>query len=99
MPGQGSKPDRQVPSMATIAASSGSQPEKKGVAGWLAAAREYVADLKAEMRRVTWPTRQQVQATTAVVIAAVFLFAAYFAAVDLLLGRAITKIFDSLARR
>jgi len=69
------------------------------MAGWLAAAREYVADLKAEMRRVTWPTRQQVQATTAVVIAAVFLFAAYFAAVDMLLGRAITKIFDSLARR
>lgn len=85
--------------MATIAASSGSQPGKKGVAGWLAAVKEYVADLKAEMRRVTWPARKQVQATTAVVIAAVFLFAAYFAAVDLLLGRAITKIFDSLARR
>ncbi len=85
--------------MATIAASSGSQPENKGAAGWLAAAKEYVADLKAEMRRVTWPTRKQVQATTAVVIAAVFLFAAYFAAVDMLLGRAITKIFDTLARR
>lgn len=85
--------------MATIAASSGSQPENKGVAGWLTAAKEYVADLKAEMRRVTWPTRKQVQATTAVVIAAVFLFAAYFAVVDLVLGRAITKIFDTLARR
>jgi preprotein translocase subunit SecE len=85
--------------MATIAAGSGSQPEKKGVAGWLNSAKEYVADLKAEMRRVTWPTRKQVQATTAVVIAAVFLFAAYFAAVDMILGRAITKIFDSLARR
>lgn len=85
--------------MATVAANSGSQPEKKSVAGWLAAAKEYVADLKAEMRRVTWPTRQQVQATTAVVIASVFLFAAYFAVVDLVLGRAITKIFDALARR
>ncbi len=85
--------------MATIAAGSGSQPEKKGVAGWFHSAKEYVADLKSEMRRVTWPTRKQVQATTAVVIAAVFLFAAYFAAVDMILGRAITKIFDSLARR
>lgn len=87
--------------MATIAAGSGSQPERKrkGAAGWLAAAKEYIDDLKAEMRRVTWPTRKQVQATTAVVIAAVFLFAAYFAAVDMLLGRAITRIFDTLARR
>lgn len=91
--------DKQVPSMATMATSSGSQPEKKGAAGWIAAAKDYVADLKAEMRRVTWPTRQQVQATTAVVIAAVFLFAAYFAAVDMILGRTITKIFDALARR
>jgi preprotein translocase subunit SecE len=82
-----------------IAANSGSQPEKKGPAGWLTAAKEYFDDLKAEMRRVTWPTKKQVQATTAVVIAAVFLFAAYFAAVDMILGRAITKIFDTLARR
>jgi preprotein translocase subunit SecE len=40
-----------------------------------------------------------VEATTAVVIATVFLFAAYFAAVDMILGRAITRIFDTLARR
>ncbi|MGC8760281.1 MAG: preprotein translocase subunit SecE [Bryobacteraceae bacterium] len=82
-----------------IAANSGSQSEPKGPAGWLIAAKEYFDDLKAEMRRVTWPTRKQVQATTAVVIASVFLFAAYFAAVDMILGRAITKVFDTLARR
>jgi preprotein translocase subunit SecE len=40
----------------------------------------------------------QVQATTAVVIISVFLFAAYFAAVDLILGRAINKVFESLAK-
>lgn len=85
--------------MATVAANSGSRPEKRGPAGWLQGAKEYLADLKAEMRRVTWPTRKQVQATTAVVIAAVFLFAAYFAVVDMVLGRTITKIFDTLARR
>ncbi|GIU73429.1 MAG: hypothetical protein KatS3mg004_0516 [Bryobacteraceae bacterium] len=82
-----------------IAANSGSQSATKGPAGWLTAAKEYLEDLKAEMRRVTWPTRKQVQATTAVVIASVFLFAAYFAAVDMILGRAITKVFDTLARR
>lgn len=66
---------------------------------WITKAREYFEDLRAEMRRVTWPSKKQVQATTAVVIGAVFMFAAYFAVVDLLLGRAINQIFQTLARR
>lgn len=74
----------------------------KGVAAassWISKTKEYFEDLRAEMRRVTWPSTKQVQATTAVVIGAVFLFAAYFAVVDLLLGRGINQIFQSLARR
>lgn len=82
----------------STAMSPASQPANKAM-GWLASAKEYISDLKAEMRRVTWPGKNQVQATTAVVIAAVFLFAAYFAVVDLLLGRAVNQIFQTLARR
>ena len=63
-----------------------------------AKAKAYFEDLKMEMRRVTWPSRKQVEATTAVVIAAVFAFAAYFFVVDLVVGRAITKLFDTLTR-
>jgi preprotein translocase subunit SecE len=59
---------------------------------------DYIDDLKTEMKHVTWPAKKQVQATTAVVIISVFLFAAYFAAVDVILGRAINKVFDSLAK-
>jgi preprotein translocase subunit SecE len=70
-----------------------------GIASWPAKVKEYFLDLKAEMRRVTWPGKKQVQATTAVVIAAVFLFAGYFAVVDVLLGRTINQIFQTLARR
>ena len=55
--------------------------------------KEYVADLQGEMRRVTWPTADQVKATTAVVIATVFAFSAYFFLVDFLMGHLITKIF------
>jgi preprotein translocase subunit SecE len=44
--------------------------------------RDYINELKLEMRRVTWPNRKQVQGTTAVVIFSVFAFAAYFAVVD-----------------
>jgi preprotein translocase subunit SecE len=61
--------------------------------------RDYIDDLKTEMKHVTWPAKKQVQATTAVVIISVFLFAAYFAVVDQVLGRTISKIFDTLAKR
>jgi preprotein translocase subunit SecE len=65
----------------------------------LARAKEYYEDLKQEMRRVTWPTWDQVRATTAVVIAAVFAFSAYFFVVDTIIGRAIQKLFDTFAAR
>ncbi|WP_321477797.1 preprotein translocase subunit SecE [uncultured Paludibaculum sp.] len=85
----------------TTAANGDNQPNQSqsGISGWFEQVKEYISDLKAEMRRVSWPSKTQVQATTAVVIAAVFLFAAYFAVVDLLLGRAINQIFQALARR
>jgi len=46
------------------------------------------------MRRVTWPSRKQVEGTTAVVIISVFAFAAYFAVVDSLLTSGLKKILD-----
>lgn len=61
--------------------------------------KEYAQDLQAEMRRVTWPTRDQVQTTTLVVILTVFVFAGYFWGVDLLLGRGIARIFETLAQK
>jgi len=61
--------------------------------------KEYAQDLQAEMRRVTWPTRDQVQTTTLVVILTVFVFAAYFWGVDLILGRGIARIFETLAQK
>ena len=51
------------------------------------------------MRRVTWPSRAQVQATTAVVVISVFLFAAYFALVDAVLGNSINIVFHKLATK
>jgi preprotein translocase subunit SecE len=48
--------------------------------------RDYVDSLKVEMRKVTWPSRKQVESTTAVVIISVFAFAGYFQVVDSVLG-------------
>jgi len=68
------------------------------IAEWPARIKDYWQDLKAEMRRVTWPSWKQVRATTLVVLVAVFLFAGYFAVVDAVTGRAINRIFRIFTR-
>lgn len=62
---------------------------------WPEQTRTYIEEVRAEMRRVSWPSWPQVRATTGVVIAAVFLFAAYFAVVDALVNSAIGKIINT----
>jgi preprotein translocase subunit SecE len=65
---------------------------------WVQNTKDYVGDLKAEMRRVTWPSRKQVEGTTAVVIVSVFAFAGYFAVVDKVLAMGITKLLGYFAK-
>ena len=69
-----------------------------GISTWPAQIKEYFEDLKAEMRKVTWPTPDQVKATTAVVVAAVFGFAAFFFLVDMAVAQMIDKLFRTLAK-
>ena len=69
------------------------------VGQWPAQSKNYFEELKQEMRRVTWPSWKQVRATTGVVIAAVFVFAAYFFVVDQLVSNAISKIFHFFTAR
>jgi preprotein translocase subunit SecE len=57
-----------------------------------------LTELQLEMKRVTWPNKKQVQATTAVVILTVFAFAGYFAIVDEVLKRSIVRIYDVLTK-
>jgi len=68
------------------------------VIGWPVTFKSYVQDLQMEMRRVTWPTWKQVRATTGVVIAAVFAFAAYFWVVDMILTKAMDKVFAAFSK-
>jgi len=69
--------------------------EKKN---WIQATKDYINDLKLEMRRVSWPNRQQVESTTAVVIVSVFILAGYFAVVDAILKRGISGILSFFAK-
>ena len=59
---------------------------------WVQGTKDYVNELKVEMRRVTWPNRKQVEGTTAVVIFSVFAFAAYFWVVDGILGAGVQRV-------
>jgi preprotein translocase subunit SecE len=58
----------------------------------------FLKDVRQEMRKVVTPTRAEVQATTIVVIVTVFIFAAYFELVDLVLGKSIDKLFAALIK-
>ena len=52
---------------------------------------QFLRDTRQEMHKVVTPTREEVQTNTIIVIATVFLFAAYFALIDNTLGRVIDK--------
>jgi preprotein translocase subunit SecE len=56
------------------------------VTGWFSRARRFLTDVRAELGRVTWPTRREVWATTVVVILVSVLFGLYLYAVDLVLS-------------
>jgi preprotein translocase subunit SecE len=66
---------------------------------WIQKTKDYIDDLKLEMRRVTWPNRKQVEGTTAVVIFSVFAFAGYFFVVDMILERGVNGILGYFATK
>ncbi|HVN05666.1 MAG TPA: preprotein translocase subunit SecE [Bryobacteraceae bacterium] len=70
----------------------------ESVTSWPARTRDYVNELKLEMRRVSWPNRKQVEGTTVVVILTVFAFAAFFFVVDTILGDTVTRLYHALSR-
>jgi preprotein translocase subunit SecE len=65
---------------------------------WPTATKNYIAELQNEMKRVTWPSSKQVQATTAVVILTVFAFAAFFEVVDSIILRTITRFYEVMTK-
>lgn len=66
----------------------------RGPLGWWSRAREFLVEVRNEMKRVTWPSRKEVYATTIVVILTSVFFGLYLFGVDLLLNAAVQKIFQ-----
>lgn len=61
--------------------------------------REYYQEVKLEMKRVTWPSKQETYATTVLVLACTFAFALFFWICDMVFQNAIGKLLLYLSHR
>ena len=64
---------------------------------WVTSTREFFRDTNAEMKKVTWPTRNEVVGTTTVVIVATIVFALFLWGCDVLFYKAIDFLFTKFA--
>ena len=74
--------------MSKVVAQVGPKPENRVV--------RYFKETRAELRKVTWPTRQQATNLTLIVLAVTVVMAAFLGAVDFLFARIIQLIVSSL---
>jgi preprotein translocase subunit SecE len=63
------------------------------VTGTVRDTREFLHDVRVEMKQVTWPSRDDVVSTTGVVIATVFFFGVFLAIVDWLVQMGLARVF------
>ena len=66
---------------------------KESVTGWFGRSKRFIAEVRNEMARVTWPSKKEVYATTFVVILTSFAFGLYLGALDLMLDRLVLWVF------
>ena len=74
-------------------------PAGDGSAGWLSNTRTFFTEVRNEMRRVTWPSRREVYATTVVVILTSAFFGLYLWGLDLAIDKVIRGIFAFFGAR
>jgi preprotein translocase subunit SecE len=72
---------------------AGEPRELGGIARRWNDARTFLSEVRTEMRRVTWPSRREVYATTIVVLLTASFFGLYLWGLDLALDRIVRWIF------
>ena len=55
--------------------------------------RTFLTDVRVELKKVSWPTRQDTIASTGVVIVVVFIISFYLGIIDIALSRMVTSMF------
>ena len=66
----------------------------KGVLGWYGRTRTFLAQVRNELERVTWPPWKEVQATTFVVMLFSLVFGLYLWGIDLVVDRLARGLFS-----
>ena len=69
---------------------------RDSVTGWWGRSRRFLAEVRNEMGRVTWPSRKEVYATTIVVILTSILFGVYLAGIDFMLNSFISWLYKTV---
>jgi preprotein translocase subunit SecE len=79
-----------------VAVAERSEQQNPGFLDWLKAQpqrlQEFLKDVRAEMRKVVAPSRQEVTSNTIVVLVTVFFFAGFFFLVDTVFGQSLTRL-------
>jgi preprotein translocase subunit SecE len=81
------------------------EPEATGAAAWLhwlpaklAELRQFFSEVKAELKKVSWPGKDEVRTTTIVVVATTVFFGFYLWGLDVGLSRVMEMVFKSSGR-
>ena len=61
---------------------------------WSDRTKQFYLDVRSEMKKVSWPGRQEVISTTLVVIIAVLFFGAYLGVVDVALAKSVQAVLN-----
>jgi preprotein translocase subunit SecE len=64
-----------------------------GVTGWFGNLRNFLVEVRNELKRVTWPSRKEVYATTMVVIVTSIFFGVYLWGLDQLFEKSVLSLF------
>jgi preprotein translocase subunit SecE len=63
-----------------------------GMRTWPDKTKDFLGDVRAEARRVTWPNLSQIRSTTIVVILTVFFFGVYFGILDWVFNNVVRRL-------
>jgi len=64
-----------------------------GVTGWFGRLRNFLSEVRNELKRVSWPTRKEVYATTVVVILTSIFFGLYLWGLDQIFEKTVLSLF------
>jgi preprotein translocase subunit SecE len=67
---------------------------RTGIGGWWGNSRDFLTEVRNEMRRVTWPSKKEVYATTLVVILTSAFFGLYLWGLDLAINWGVNSLYS-----